>query len=218
MEPILHPPRAVAAKGTTDWHHYLPVPDQSIRHNFYLTSVGRSTVRPGEVYPKQQHPTLYHFSWEEGRTLPEFQLLLLTEGHGRFQSKEAGKVDVRAGQAVLLCPDVWHRYRPNQETGWTEKWVQFDGPFAVQLQAQGIISPAKPVINPGEFQAVDEQLNRLLETIHDAPAVNTISFSLEALAVIASAVREEPLSHSSFQVSTRGRRPRLYQDAGWQRD
>lgn len=192
--------KATPAKGMEDWHHYLPVPDKSIRRNFYLTSAGRSTVWPGETYPKHQHPRLYHFSWEEGRTLPEFQLLLLTEGHGKFQSKDTGEINIGPGQAVLLCPDVWHRYRPDRESGWTEKWVQFDGPFAVQLMEQGIISPAKPVINPGDFRAAEDQFNRLLDLIHHAPTVNTISFSLEALAVLASVLREVPVTASRFHV------------------
>ena len=187
-------------EGSGDWHHYLPISDLPIRHHFYLTSIGQSTVRPGEDYPRHQHPRLYHFSWEEGRTLPEFQLLLLTEGHGKFHSKAAGEIKISAGQAMLLCPDVWHRYRPDRESGWTEKWVQFDGPFAVQLVEQGMISPARPVVNPGDFRMVDDQFNRLLNMIHQAPSVNTVSFSLEALAILASVLRAIPASVPRFQV------------------
>jgi AraC-like ligand binding domain len=37
---------------------------------------------------------------------------------------------VDAGQVIFLFPGVWHRYRPDEKTGWDEHWVGFDGDVA----------------------------------------------------------------------------------------
>ena len=132
--------------------------------------------------------------------MPEFQLLLLSEGRGRFESKETGEISITTGQAMLLCPNIWHRYRPDREGGWTEKWLQFEGAFAVQLLQQGIFSPAKPIINLADFRATDDHFNRLLDSIHRSPTGNTLLFSLEALTVVASVLREVPALTARFQV------------------
>lgn len=192
------------AEASEEWHHYLPVPDSVSLSSFYLTSVGRSTVRKGEPYPKQNHPRLYHFSWEEGRTLPEFQLLLITQGKGIFDSKETGKVSIATGQAMLLFPDIWHRYRPDRDTGWTEKWMQFDGTMATQLVKHGVISPSRPIVSPPDSRAAEALLDRLQNTIHDAPTTNTLFLSMEALAVIAAVIREGALPPSRFRMAGRG--------------
>lgn len=176
-----------------DFHHYLPLPEALVHGSLYLTSAGRSTILPNECYPKQPHPPLYHFSWNDGRTLPDFVLLLVTEGLGTFQSRETGRIRLRAGQALFLFPGIWHRYRPDGESGWTEKWIQFDGPFAFQLQKQCVISPFSPVMNPSDFRAAEDLLDGLLDKIHAHPTLNTMHLSLEALSVVASVLKSPTL-------------------------
>ena len=66
------------------FYHYLPVNDQAMRWGIYLTGAGRGTIAPGERYPPATHPKMYAFDWRRGGTLPEFQLILLTEGSGEL--------------------------------------------------------------------------------------------------------------------------------------
>ncbi len=105
--------------------HYLPLSDEMFHCGFYVTSSGYSTISPGTPYPPVKHPTLYHFDWKEGRVLPEFSLMLITAGEGVFESEATGTVSLKPGLAAFLFPGIWHRYRPNMETGWTERWMQF---------------------------------------------------------------------------------------------
>lgn len=40
---------------------------------------------------------------------------------------EGGRQQIGAGDCFVLCPGVWHRYRPDLETGWTEDWFELRG-------------------------------------------------------------------------------------------
>ena len=66
------------------FYHYLSVNEQAMRWGIYLTAAGRGTIVPGEAYPPPDHPKMYAFDWRSGGTLPEFQLILLTEGSGEL--------------------------------------------------------------------------------------------------------------------------------------
>ena len=105
---------------------YLPISDEVFHGGIYVTSAGCQVVPPGATYPPVQHPSLYHFSWDEGRVLPDFGLVLICAGGGIFESKATGCIEIKADMGFILFPGVWHRYRPNPKTGWTEKWVQFN--------------------------------------------------------------------------------------------
>jgi hypothetical protein len=119
-----------------EWHHCVPVPDFLTQAGLYLTSGGRYSIQRGKTYPRHPHPRL-HFTWEEGRTLAEFGLVVITKGCGAFESRETGQIPVAAGQAPLFFPDIWHRYRSDCDIGWKEKCLHFDGATASEMPAQG---------------------------------------------------------------------------------
>jgi len=175
---------AVSEPPASDYerfHHYLPIPDGIFHSGLYVTSAGRAVVRPGERYPPVRHPSLYQFDWAEGRILPEFSLILITAGHGAFESRQTSRVALDPGTVALLFPGVWHRYRPERGTGWTEKWVQFNGEFVHRLVDANILSPGRPVLHPAGWEQVEAALDQLLERIHRQPAANSLLLSLHAM-------------------------------------
>ncbi len=110
--------------------HYLPVSGDAMRWGIYVTGAGRGVISVGQEYPPASHPSLYRLDWRRGRTLPEFQVILIAEGHGVFESAQTGVRRVDPGTLLFLLPDVWHRYRPDVATGWTERWLSFNGELA----------------------------------------------------------------------------------------
>ena len=106
--------------------HYLPVNEETMSWGIYVTGAGRAVIRPGEKYPPSGHPTLYQFDWSRGRTLPEFQLVLITDGAGEFESEATGHVRFEGVALLVVFPGVWHRFRPSAEAGWSERWVSFN--------------------------------------------------------------------------------------------
>ena len=91
---------------------YLPISENNMRWDLYLTGVGLATVQANEEYPPKGHPEMYNFKWETGRVLPEYQILLIAEGQGTFESAKTGEITVNTGNIILLFPGIWHRYRP----------------------------------------------------------------------------------------------------------
>ena len=110
------------------YFRYFRVDERSRKWGMHVTTCGRSVILPEDgSYPPRQHPPLYHFDWEHGRALNEYQLVYIPEGSGLFETKKQRK-QIRGDNVILLRPGQWHRYRPKPETGWREYWVGFAGP------------------------------------------------------------------------------------------
>jgi AraC-like DNA-binding protein len=183
--------------------HYLPISDELFHDGFYLTSAGQVAIAPGQSYPPKGHPSLYDFNWREGRVLPEFSILIVASGSGEFQQDGLPLQALPAGSILCVFPGLWHRYRPKTATGWTEKWIQFNGEFAHKLQERGLLSPSRPVLQPENFPAIDEEFSRLLNSIHENPSANSLLRSIQALSLISRLFRPDAgtVSHPTGPTS-----------------
>ncbi|WP_397445675.1 AraC family transcriptional regulator [Polaribacter sp. R77954] len=95
-----------------------------------ISDVGHANVPPDSDYPPNGHPTSHMFSWDRGRILNGYQLLIVTHGEGILESQSAGVIELHKGDGFILLPGEWHRYKPKTKTGWTEIWVGFHGKIA----------------------------------------------------------------------------------------
>lgn len=105
----------------------------------YLTVTGYSKILPGMEYPFGKHPSGYHFSWENGRILNEYQLVYITEGEG-FMETRNHRTTVRPGTMILNHPGVWHRYKPKSSTGWVEIYIGLKGDIIERLMAHPLLT------------------------------------------------------------------------------
>lgn len=137
--------------------------DQDKSWGFYINNLGRNVIQKNTIYPSIDHPDQYVFTWEKGRILDEFHLVLITKGEGVFESKETGQVKISDGDIFLLFPGVWHRYKPLKKTGWTERWVGFSGDIANQFLSNGFFNPNEPVISKCNKTAVLNYFNTLFK-------------------------------------------------------
>lgn len=140
------------------------------RWGFYVLDAGYTLIPPGTPYPPGQHPEGHDFTWEAGRTLESFTLVYITRGRGRFESGAAGKLRIDAGDAFVVFPGEWHRYRPDPATGWDEYWVEFDGEHARRIMEQRDLCAAKPVMEVGHDDAILRLFLQLTDTIRQSPA------------------------------------------------
>ncbi|MFI4860821.1 MAG: helix-turn-helix domain-containing protein [Phycisphaerales bacterium JB063] len=180
------PPKQVSSQHNA--HNYLPVSDAIMDWGLYLTGVGQATIAPNAEYPERGHPQLYDYTWNRGRVLPEFQLLLISEGAGCFESEATGPIDVPAHSAIFLFPGVWHRYRPAAATGWTEKWISFSGETPYRFWADKFISEDHAVMQCNNTELLYSLFDKLFRNASKAPASNSISHSSHALALIAETI------------------------------
>ncbi len=89
--------------------------------------MGHARIGQGDPYPPPKHPEDRGFTWERGRVLSALQLVAVSKGQGKIEWRTGNKA-VATGDVLVLHPGVWHRYRPDPATGWTEDWVEFRGP------------------------------------------------------------------------------------------
>ncbi|NND32034.1 MAG: AraC family transcriptional regulator [Saprospiraceae bacterium] len=151
------------------YRKYLIVFEQDKRWGFYVNDLGRTTIEKHHEYPSRDHPENYVFTWEKGRVLDEFHVVLITKGGGVFESHESGPLRLSGGDAFLLFPGVWHRYKPDKKTGWTEHWVGFSGNIAKQFLSNGFFNPNDPIISNCNKNDVLNYFNRLFKLFDEEP-------------------------------------------------
>ena len=94
------------------------------------------------------------------------------------------------GRSCCCFPGVWHRYRPDPKTGWTERWVSLNGQTVHQLMDLQLISPAEPVCGCSDLEELRRCFDRLLDRIHAHPTENSILLSLRAMDFIAEVIEQ----------------------------
>jgi AraC-like DNA-binding protein len=141
--------------------HYLPGDPETGRWGLRLHAGGSARIFPGGAYPALGHPGSHLFHWERGRILAEFQLILIAAGAGEYEDRD-GHRRLFAGDAFLLVPGRWHRYRPDPLRGWTERWLAFSGPAVGRLYDEGRLDP-RPTrrLDAGQRGRLDEILHLL---------------------------------------------------------
>lgn len=173
-----------------EFYHYLPVNDDAMRWGLYVTGAGRGRIPTQESYPPEGHPSLYEFDWRRGRTLPELQIILITDGRGVFASKATGEIPIEPHALIFLFPGVWHTYHPDPSTGWHERWISLSGETTHRLMNQGLIGPGQAVRKVRNAEQMASAFDALLDRIHAQPQDNSILLSLHAMGLIGEVVEE----------------------------
>ena len=93
-----------------------------------LITCGYEQVHRGQAYPVEGHPDSHLFSWEEGRSLPDYYIIYIPTGGGTFET-ESSKTEVKPGDTIFINKNQWHRYKPHEELGWEEYWIGFKGEY-----------------------------------------------------------------------------------------
>ncbi len=148
---------------------YLIISEQDIKWGFYINDTGHTIYPKDSEYPSKGHPGTHMFSWKNGRILDEYHLVLISKGEGVFESKSAGERKIQAGDAFLLFPGEWHRYKPQKSTGWTEHWVGFSGTLADELLTDHFFKRENPIANNFNNQLVSKLFQTLLQLIDEEP-------------------------------------------------
>ncbi len=173
---------------------YLPVRPRDVQWGLHVSGAGWANIPQGSRYPPPGHPDLYEFTWERGRTLPEYQIVYIVNGAGTFQSATVGARLLTAGSLIMLFPGEWHRYRPTVSIGWEEMWVGFRGEQVDRLLFNRFFSPEQPIFEPGIQKLILSPFETLLDRMWRSPpgfphlvAANV----LEILAAILATTRQE---------------------------
>jgi AraC-like DNA-binding protein len=154
---------------------YFPISRRDRLWGLYLTTAGESRIPPGYPYPPPGHPGAYAFDWRKGRVLHEHQVVYISAGQGLLETRRE-TWRITPGQAFILFPGVWHRYRPETRTGWNEHWVGCDGPVVRSLVRQGFFSPRRPVLRVRDEDLLLGAFTSVIEAVHAGrPALQQVA-------------------------------------------
>lgn len=148
---------------------YLIISELDQKWGFIVNDAGYTIIPKGSEYPPKGHPGTHMFSWKTGRIINEFHLVLISEGEGIFESKTAGKQKIHGGDAFLVFPGEWHRYKPNKKTGWTEHWVGFSGEMAHLMIKEYFFKKENPVAGKFNNQLVTKLFHSIHQLIKEEP-------------------------------------------------
>jgi AraC-like DNA-binding protein len=175
-------------------------PDDS-NWGMYLTVTGTARVEPEAAYPPTGHPTGYHFNWNNGRILQEYQINYITEGEGIMETRE-GSFPIREGSVILLRPNVWHRYKPLRQTGWVEHYVGFMGEIAERMIRSSVILTDSPVLQIGFQENIINSFRDILNHVQtERPGFHQVCSGLviQILGQIISTKKNENFQHSLIE-------------------
>ncbi|MBS0663719.1 MAG: AraC family transcriptional regulator [Verrucomicrobia bacterium] len=155
-------------------YRYLEVTTEDLRRELYLTSVGHAEFRPGDLYPEHGHPADYDFTWTKGRVLGDFAAVFIEKGGGLFETREV-KMKCQAGDAFLIPPGSWHRYRPESATGWTERWICGNGEYLHRLRAKRRLGLAGTVNSACDVRRLLAAMRRTYRIVVKDGAQNSLA-------------------------------------------
>jgi len=108
-----------------------------------VPTIGYQFIPPHTPYPPKVHPESYVFNPKQGRILKEYQLVYISKGSGYFESQSCKRQKIEAGTMLLLFPNEWHTYEPEEKSGWYEYWVGFRGVHIDKRVENGFFTPPK---------------------------------------------------------------------------
>lgn len=108
--------------------HYLILSEKERSYGVYILSCGYQKCKPHTAYPPHEHPGNYLFT-NKKRVLREYQLVYISEGKGVLYVGEH-EYEVTKGSVLFIMPGQAHYYCPDQESGWEEYFIGFDGDTA----------------------------------------------------------------------------------------
>jgi AraC-like DNA-binding protein len=174
-------------------NYFIYLPNRKLRDPWECVarSVGYSKIAPHQGYPPLRHPVDHHFSWANGRVLRAYQIIYIAEGRGVFESEGTAKRwRVGAGIVLLLFPGVWHRYAPDEKTGWAEHWIECNGGCFDRARESGQIAPEHPVLRVGfvpdlllcydRCHGLAQRLSAGSQTLLSTMGIHILSLVLEA--------------------------------------
>nr|CAA9234579.1 hypothetical protein AVDCRST_MAG63-1272 [uncultured Armatimonadetes bacterium] len=112
------------------------------------------------------------------RVYGSYAVMYLWEGSGRYEDASGRRRTVRAGDLVVVFPELAHSYGPRAAgERWSELYIVFDGPVFDLWRQTGLLDSAQPV---HRLEPVEEWLGKL-KAIAEAPRPTTAAERLREL-------------------------------------
>lgn len=146
-----------------NYYKYLPLSEEDEKWGLSILNTGCTRIAPHEQYPYNHHPQHHYFNWDSGRILNEYQAIYIIRGKGFFESKNMQCTMVKEGSLIILFPGEWHRFKPDENVGWDEYWVGFQGEIADNLIKNKFFNSKNALINIGIKEDILSLITKIIE-------------------------------------------------------
>lgn len=139
--------------------------------------MGRIHSAPNTQYPP--YPEKLPHVYQEvvvGRCLDELHLVYIDSGSGWYTNDNGDRFRVTPGTVLLLYPNVYHSYKPDSDTGWSEYWVGCDGSYPKWLVKEDAFRDKKnSVFKLGRYDSLRDDFLQLchLSLAGHSPAIKS---------------------------------------------
>jgi AraC-like DNA-binding protein len=116
---------------------------------------------------------------------------------------------IKAGAAFMLFPKIWHRYRPDESTGWDESWLELTGPTVDRLLRERSFVPTRPQLPPEKAVGLERALDAVHARVRSSrfgldPELAARGFAvLAAWKSAANASRQQTRIHRAVELAER---------------
>jgi AraC-like DNA-binding protein len=113
-----------------------------------------------------------------------------------------GTCPIHEGSIILLRPNVWHRYRPLEQTGWMEHYVGFIGEIADKIMKSSELLTESHVIQIGFQENIMNSFQEIFNyAVTERPGYHQVCSGLvvQILGQIISLKKSENFRHSILE-------------------
>lgn len=118
----------------------MSVPNEMLRQPSAASHFGRVTMA-GRI------PGGAGVSFSSMRVLGSYAIVFLYDGCGRYQLSGEPARRCRAGDLLIVFPEIAHGYGPDPGGRWGEIYLVFEGAVFDLWRQQGLISPGQPILH-----------------------------------------------------------------------
>lgn len=144
---------------------YLVSSERDLLWGLIVDNVGQAEIgKDYKIYPpKVGHPTDYDFTPQSGRILDNYQLIYISEGKGIYLTSPNERIQITAGDMLIIPPYTWHSYYPDKKTGWHEHWIGMRGPHLDTRFRNGFFGTNRLVYKIGLRDDIVQLFNQAIE-------------------------------------------------------
>jgi AraC-like DNA-binding protein len=129
------------------------------------------------------------------RILGSYALVYVLDGGGSYSDALNRTYRIRAGDLLVLFPDIGHQYGPGEHEHWSEWYCVFDGPVFDLWQRAGLLNPDRPVYHLEPIAKWRDRFEAVLQ-----PGMRTLAERTIVLSRFLQTLTEALLAESGSQL------------------
>lgn len=137
-------------------------------------------------------------SFSKMRILGNYAFVYLTRGSGRYQIRGHESRPCKAGDLLIVFPDLAHAYGPGPGEVWDEIYIVFEGAVFDLWRECGFLSPARPILRLPDVRRTAGALRRIISAKGSGRPAGTLRAVCLIQMFLAEAIARQRYSRQDF--------------------